>query len=353
MSVVRYRKYYLVYMLLLMHFTSLCATLVNATKSTFCAEVAKDVGDAIFKTRACNGELAEYREKDDQEVHLQAMFEKWSIRAHIKKGCLVRPRQDIHSDGSRIEGSHKGWNSLMRSHASGIEVFSALGHNFVTHHNIHVELKSQNLDPFISSTYGTHHNEIFGLVSSENTTTFGGLLDIKHEELKDMEDPNAKTLLQLASENHMAAIPATPIDLDHAGSSKLTLKRKSHISTVYLESAPQLSAPPSTALYSFFKSHQPVITSNRGQTKVVQNQTQEKAPAVPTNKWSTFCMTSRKWVEATCQYNTRLEEVSKKDGLVVVKKNPRTLFEKLDRKGSEFFWKWHCKAICLVKDDQH
>ncbi|KAJ7659690.1 hypothetical protein DFH06DRAFT_935341, partial [Mycena polygramma] len=52
---------------------------------------------------------------------------------HVRKGCLARPREDISSDGSRIEGSHKEWNSIQRSFASGLEMQTALGHDFVLH----------------------------------------------------------------------------------------------------------------------------------------------------------------------------------------------------------------------------
>ena len=30
--------------------------------------------------------------------------------AHVKKGCLARSRDDVRTDGSRIEGSHAAWN---------------------------------------------------------------------------------------------------------------------------------------------------------------------------------------------------------------------------------------------------
>lgn len=124
-------------------------------------------------------------------------------------------------DGSRIEGSHKGWNSIQRSQPSGIEVYSALGHDFVLRRNIRVgsariqENKLVNLHEFITSTHTSHHIkltdyiaalfnslyeveptssktklkphptlpepaifEAMGLVESNNSMTFGGLVDI-------------------------------------------------------------------------------------------------------------------------------------------------------------------------------
>ncbi|KAG2045391.1 hypothetical protein BDR06DRAFT_900708, partial [Suillus hirtellus] len=50
---------------------------------------------------------------------------------HVQKGCLERSDQDIWSDGSCVEGTHKGWNSLQRAQPSGIMMLSVLGHDFV------------------------------------------------------------------------------------------------------------------------------------------------------------------------------------------------------------------------------
>src|ERR1700733_14193866 len=76
---------------------------------------------------------------------------------HIRKGCLTRTRQDISTDGSRIEGSHKGWNSLQRSQPSGIEVFSALVHDFVLCCNLCVaNLHGHNVSDFALATLVSH-----------------------------------------------------------------------------------------------------------------------------------------------------------------------------------------------------
>lgn len=136
---------------------------------------------------------------------------------HVKKGCLERRRQDIAADGSRIEGSHKAWNSIQQSHASGLEMFLALAHDFVLRWNVNNNAK----DPsnFIATTHGCHHlrlcdrvntlhnslvqrerargvkseytlratfpvvdsGESFGLTVSNNSLSFGGLLQIKEE----------------------------------------------------------------------------------------------------------------------------------------------------------------------------
>jgi hypothetical protein len=147
---------------------------------------------------------------------------------HVRKGCLARPREDIPSDGSRIEGSHKGWNSIQRAFASGLVMFRALSHDFVLRRNIRVGLNGRyrKPSPFLSSTHGCHHirlvshtahiwnvliskaqrsnshadhlellpelrivnsNEIFGVVDSQNAMSFGGLFQIKQEDEKEYD----------------------------------------------------------------------------------------------------------------------------------------------------------------------
>jgi hypothetical protein len=137
---------------------------------------------------------------------------------HVQKGCLTRSTNEISSDGSRIEGSHKGWNSIQRSFASGIEVFTALAHDFVLRRNIRIGYSQEKPTPFVTSTYGSHHihlvshvaalwnalikndktavtsllplpmlqsvasKEVFGLVKSRQIETFGGLIEIKDDE---------------------------------------------------------------------------------------------------------------------------------------------------------------------------
>lgn len=140
---------------------------------------------------------------------------------HVRKGCLERRRQDILSDGSHIEGSHKGWNSLQRAQPSGITILVALGHDFVLRRNIRVGYSSitnsltQPTGTFLTSTHGSHHvgliaaiatlhnnilnvevmssirslpelsdihsNEAFGLTRSDHASTFGSMIDVKEE----------------------------------------------------------------------------------------------------------------------------------------------------------------------------
>jgi hypothetical protein len=129
--------------------------------------VAQDITKAILKTSATDKACATYWSKEEQEQKLQAAYEKWSKEStvwsaaaskvrlrltvckhtliyrqvhceqmkHVRKGCLARPREDIPSDGSRIEGSHKAWNGIQRSFSSGLVMFRALGHDFVLRRN--------------------------------------------------------------------------------------------------------------------------------------------------------------------------------------------------------------------------
>ncbi len=86
--------------------------------------------------------------------------------AHVKKGCLARRRDDVPSDGSRIEGSHgKGWNSIQRSHASGIESFTYLGHDFVLRRNNRMDFSSGSPSAFVASTCGSHHVHLVNAIA--------------------------------------------------------------------------------------------------------------------------------------------------------------------------------------------
>ncbi|RDB21084.1 hypothetical protein Hypma_011838 [Hypsizygus marmoreus] len=208
------------------------AAIINGTRNPFRSMVAKDITDAILRKRSTGSSLAEYWGKEEQEKHLIEAYNKWSEKGnvwsaaaakvhsdqlgHVRKGCLARPRQDIASDGSRIEGSHKGWNSLQKSQPSGIEVFSGLGHDFVLRRNLRVATShGKKASAFAILMHGSHHThlvnhvavlfnrlltreknqtlrprpvlptiasgEIFGLVPSSHTETFGGLVTIKEE----------------------------------------------------------------------------------------------------------------------------------------------------------------------------
>jgi len=136
---------------------------------------------------------------------------------HVRKGCLERSIQGIRSDGSRIEGSHKGWNSLQRAQPSGVAMLTALAHDFVLRRNVRVAFSRSVVTPFIEFTHGSHHlrlcdyvarlhntlqqdymgsqlqvlpelhdvdsGETFGLVVSDHIATFGGFL-VKEENVE-------------------------------------------------------------------------------------------------------------------------------------------------------------------------
>src|SRR6266702_3640460 len=181
-------------MALTVHLTRFLAVIVNGTKNPHRAEVAKDITDAILKKRAANGRGTEYWTKEEQAWQLQHAFEKWSWKSgvwsaaasqvrvsqlgqvysgnlhankvytdqmnHVRKGCLACKWEDICSDGSCIEGSHKGWNSLQCVQPSSLAVFVALSHDHILCRNIHIVTANNKLSPFSSfdtSTFGSHH----------------------------------------------------------------------------------------------------------------------------------------------------------------------------------------------------
>ncbi|KAI1796505.1 hypothetical protein LXA43DRAFT_879937 [Ganoderma leucocontextum] len=144
--------------------------LVGGSRSPVRPEVAHDIVNAILKCRALPTSPAVYWSKNEQETRLVAAFKKWEAKGvwtaagaheeqlvHVRKGCLARPRDDVRADGSRIEGTHKGWNSLQRSFSSGIEMMAALGHDFVHRHNTWVESALKEPPKFIRSVFGSHH----------------------------------------------------------------------------------------------------------------------------------------------------------------------------------------------------
>ncbi|TFY75259.1 hypothetical protein EWM64_g8749, partial [Hericium alpestre] len=258
------------------------AAIINGTKNPYRLAVAQDLRDAILIKGASKEVPAKYWAKEEQEVKLEAAFVKWTRRGgvwsaaaakvhadqmkHVRKGCLARRCDDIAADGSRIEGTHKGWNSIMRSHASGLETFVALGHDFVLRRNVRIAsaLKDEPR-PFVTqSAYGSHnvrlanHNakvwnasvetnnsrgyktqamlrpelpivnsgEIFGLVRSADAETYRGLIQLKEEE--DDEDDEDK-LLRIMDESevtHEQVSEQTGVDLSMFVSPDTTTTRR-------------------------------------------------------------------------------------------------------------------------------
>ncbi|KAJ6484175.1 hypothetical protein C8R45DRAFT_931628 [Mycena sanguinolenta] len=224
------------------------AAILNGVNNPYRAAVAAEIRNAVLKRPANKGVPAQYWTKEEQEMKVCEVYDKysqlggvWSAAAqavhaaqlkHLRKGCLSRRRQDIASDGSRIEGSHKGWNSIQRSFASGLELQNALGHDHVLRRNVRVAFSRNPSAPashlFVRSTFGSHHTrlvsqtgtlfneilqfearkkkivvpttslqptlrtvrtgEIFGLVHSQSNDTFSGLLTIKSEDDDSVEE---------------------------------------------------------------------------------------------------------------------------------------------------------------------
>ncbi|PIL33226.1 hypothetical protein GSI_04676 [Ganoderma sinense ZZ0214-1] len=151
------------------------ACIQDGTKNPYQGQVANDIVDAILKAKAANGVPAIYRPQAEQEQRLVEVYNKWKEHGgmwtavaekvhakqltHVQKDCLTRPRDDIVTDSSRIEGSHKGWNSIMCAFASGLEVMNALGHDHILHHNVRIDMQDDSLDKsmFMYHTYGSHH----------------------------------------------------------------------------------------------------------------------------------------------------------------------------------------------------
>ncbi|GBE80642.1 hypothetical protein SCP_0303590 [Sparassis crispa] len=211
--------------------------IIDGTKNPLRAGVARDIVDAILKMTADKHSPATYWDRHEQERRMEAVYEKWAKHegmwtaaaakvhldqlTHVRKGCLTRPRQDVRADGSHIEGSHKGWNSLQRNHASRIIVLHTLCHDFVLRQNIRVTYRNdqRTTGDFLQITFSSHHvrlvdtvakfwnalltgddigalpaglhkapelevvssGETFGLVNAKSAMDYHNLLEIKEE----------------------------------------------------------------------------------------------------------------------------------------------------------------------------
>ena len=227
--------------------TRYMATILGGSKNPHRVAVMSDVTNAILKQHASESERgAKYWDQVEQEQRLVAAYDKWALNRtvwsvasekakqprnprqciandnpgsrftrnnlhrHVPRGCLQRSRQDIMSDGSRIEGCHKAWNMLQKLQPSGIVMLTTLSHDFIHRQNIHIGFQCHEKTPFIASMAGSHHTgiidaiaklynrlrmldpksalvplpelqfinsgETFGLVPSEHIMTFGGLV---------------------------------------------------------------------------------------------------------------------------------------------------------------------------------
>ncbi|THH00509.1 hypothetical protein EW026_g2025 [Hermanssonia centrifuga] len=281
------------------HFQQRYAVVIlGGKKNPYRSAVINEIVSAVLRSRATKTKPAEYYNRDEQEDNLSAVYKKWSIHGgvwsaaapeqlgHVKKGCLSRVRSDLPADGSRIEGSHKGWNSLNRSFACGLENLHYLANDFSLRRNIRmVTNHPDRAQPFAMSTCGSHHirladhiartwnrlveledrklkpgeqsvyerlpelhvvdsGETFGVVPSKHMLSFGGLLDIKDEsnenEIKFVDDE--ESVLQTLDVDLSLLLVPEPSDSLSVGPSTST-----HAITIQSQSD-GLTTPAATAL---------------------------------------------------------------------------------------------------------
>ncbi|KAF9525245.1 hypothetical protein CPB83DRAFT_870915 [Crepidotus variabilis] len=404
------------------------AVILNGTRNPRRGKVLQDIRNAIISQPARGAKSpTRYYSKEEQATRLQSTYNHWlkeggvwsapaskvhsDQMAHVTKGCLARSRQDIRTDGSRIEGSHKAWNSLQRAQPSGLEVYNALAHDHVHRRNIRIAtsaieggMKGINSIDFLTSTHGLHHTKLvsyvaskfnvlrakensriqqhlstqavlrevvddqkFGLVVSAHSRTFGGLLTIKDEVT---EEEDIRLTIHIVPEK--------------------TSKRKQQPSNT--ENEPFQPLPPSKRVRNeeSLGTHTPKeVTVDKSQVKApadpsltrsqllfsVGTQVDVRSLSINSNlefylfmemrdefRWTSFGMTSHKWVSAVKIYNQRLVQRGKDEGVAVMAKSPRALMDKLSeietrifervstnnfksRKGGEHFWKQHCFAV--------
>ncbi|KAG2039468.1 hypothetical protein BDR03DRAFT_860099, partial [Suillus americanus] len=147
--------------------------ILNPSKNPHQKEVVTEISSCILKTHAKGGNPAKYWDQNEQKMKLASTFEKWACKGtvwsagahkvheeqlkHVCKGCLEHQRQDIQTDGSHVEESHKGWNSLQHVHTSGIVMFMGLCQDFVLRQNVRVAFAKAQKSDFVSSTHSSHH----------------------------------------------------------------------------------------------------------------------------------------------------------------------------------------------------
>ncbi|KAG2039032.1 hypothetical protein BDR03DRAFT_981073 [Suillus americanus] len=184
--------------------------MIQSSKSPYRGTVTADITGTILKMHAKKGQPAQYWDRAEQEQKLMVAFSKWADKGvwsaaaqkvhqkqlkHVRKGCLECSVQGIRADGSRIEGSHKGWNSLQQAQPSSVTMLAALSHDFVLHRNMRVAFSRPKLTPFLKFANAKLHNTLqpqttnsqlqllpeLGDINSGKT--FGGLL-IKEENIE-------------------------------------------------------------------------------------------------------------------------------------------------------------------------
>ncbi|TRM55405.1 hypothetical protein BD626DRAFT_469578 [Schizophyllum amplum] len=403
------------------------AVIVDGTRNPNRVHVAHDITNALMKTKASDGVPATYFDCADQVMHMENMFAKWDAKggvwnssaakaskypvtglhcllypqvhrtqlAHVQKGCLARPGlpAGVAADGSRIEASHKGWNSLQRSFSSGLPMMNALCHDFVLRRNLRILCQGSRAERggFIASTEGSHHirlvshanavwnsnikpsqapaipilrivasGEKFGLVRSKVAESFDGLWKIKEEtdtepKLEDLgsQQRPASLFLRPTGSYSPQASTTMPVSTSYTAittpaSSQSAASVASAVTSPLVNSAmaPTSLAPASTTFANAdVATPLPLVRNARSRSELLFLHHTSLDPLALVIKgdvefylfmdmraeehWITYKMTSKHWIPATEKYNERLRQVCLKSSSSYTPKNPRALFDKL------------------------
>ncbi|KAA1473136.1 hypothetical protein DENSPDRAFT_899980 [Dentipellis sp. KUC8613] len=242
-------------------------SIVNGTKNPYRSAISQDVVNSILISHADDNGPAKYRSKEEQEERLDAMFKKWSEKGgawsaaaskvhadqlgHVRKGCLARKQQDIATDGSRIEGSHKGWNAIMRSFSCGLDVTHGSHHLRLVNYTgamwngLLTKAKSQgktsDLKPRPQLTI-IQSNETFGLVISGDALTFGGLLAIKDEDLDE-----ESLMIEERRQAMVSKLDIKPFQFHEPQGAESLSRASTQIATASTAAATATAAPAATA----------------------------------------------------------------------------------------------------------
>ncbi|KAG2360921.1 hypothetical protein BDR07DRAFT_1288516 [Suillus spraguei] len=293
-----------------------------------------------------------------QKIHYEQL-------KHVQKGCLKHSNQDIRSDGSHVEGTHKGWNSLQCAQLSGIMSYTIL---LISDPIISVQIRSHKMTPFMKFTYGSHHiqlsnhvaklynglqekgtpllslselpnvdsGETFGLVASDNTTTFGGLLIKEETPPTDAMVSSAHQMVHLSSVDSqiflVCYLRQLPMMVFLLLKSCLPLQANTRLHGSHLTQMTSLTGRPSVTSTGVNNS----TTTTAGQTQsqclfsiamginpcslILQNLDEFYLfmDMRAEFKWLSYQMTSKRWVLAMEEYNHHLIE---KIGQSVIQKN--------------------------------
>ncbi|KAF9470175.1 hypothetical protein BDN70DRAFT_821684, partial [Pholiota conissans] len=370
------------------------AAIFNGAKNPHRREVLVDVRNAIIKKPAKPNQPAEYWPQSEQERRIIEMYDKWVSHGdvwsgaapnvhrdqlkHVRTGCLARPREDIAMDGSRIEGSHKGWNSLQRAQSSGIEVYTALAHDYFLRRNMRIGFsrienkRPINASEFVASTYASHHvqlvnhtaerfnclyekepetsknalrllpmlpqtqvDETIGLIKSENSLSYGGNIKIEDDEILVEEinaqleetDPTAlKEIFQDHSNNDSSTAPADSAEAQASlpatdGNVSLDNLRRPLAIPASLRNK---GLTRSQLIFSIGTAIDPRALQIDGKDEFLLYMDMRAE-----FQWTSFGMTASKWASATQIFNDRLLQERKDDKTPFIKKNPRALADKL------------------------